>query len=332
MLSVLLLVWVVSIAPSGDTLSEPVHAQDAVAVLDPAGWGSDHVGKPVPDYMTGDECLFCHRKKVGPLWAGNVHQTTIRLVEKKDAGWKALAGNPETSEMVKMVEFILGGDSHSRYLRRGKGYGKLDMLSVSWHLNNEDGSGKLVHTKQPAWNGVEFGRACAGCHTTGVDSKKQTFSAISIDCFACHGTVELGHTKDTRLVHLSQRRVDPPRVVASICGQCHIRSGISRSTGRPFANNFIAGDNLFRDLKVELAPDKIARMNPGDRHVMENIREMVLQQEAATTCLSCHDVHGQSTDRHQELEDQDLCFVCHFPKGPRSSVKPYRRQSGTCGY
>ena len=28
--------------------------------LDPAGWGKDHVGSPVPEYVTGDECLFCH--------------------------------------------------------------------------------------------------------------------------------------------------------------------------------------------------------------------------------------------------------------------------------
>ena len=34
--------------------------------LDPAAWGSDHVGKPVPEYVTGDECLFCHRDDVGP--------------------------------------------------------------------------------------------------------------------------------------------------------------------------------------------------------------------------------------------------------------------------
>ena len=69
--------------------------------------------------------------------------------------------------MVKMIEFILGGENHSRYLRRGAGYGKLDMLSVGWHVDGGDGSGKLVHAEKPAWNGAVFGRACAGCHSTG---------------------------------------------------------------------------------------------------------------------------------------------------------------------
>ena len=40
---------------------------------DPAAWGSDHVGQNFPEYMTGDECLFCHRR-IGPSWNNNRHQ------------------------------------------------------------------------------------------------------------------------------------------------------------------------------------------------------------------------------------------------------------------
>src|SRR5437867_3363684 len=42
------------ITPSG-ALAQP---------RDPA-WGSDHIGKPLPEFASGDECLFCHRD-VGP--------------------------------------------------------------------------------------------------------------------------------------------------------------------------------------------------------------------------------------------------------------------------
>tara|TARA_B100000809_G_scaffold266074_1_gene327212 strand:+ start:696 stop:1736 length:1041 start_codon:yes stop_codon:yes gene_type:complete len=331
-LLVVAVTWGIVVVPPAGSLALQVKGQPQPEVLDPASWGSDHVGKPVPEYMTGDECLFCHRKKVGPTWSANVHQTAMRIVEKKDAGWKALAANKGTSEMATMAEYVLGGDTHSRYLRRAKGYGKLDLLSVSWDAPTDAREGRLVDSQAPKWDGEHFGKACAGCHATGVDSKKQTFSAMSIDCFACHGSVELGHTKDTRLVHLSKRRADSPRVVASLCGQCHIRSGVSRSTGFPFANNFVAGDNLFRDLEVDLSSATISGMEPGGRHVMQNIREMVLHRETETTCLSCHDVHGQSTERHQELENQKLCFVCHFKDGPRSRVKSSRRHSSTCGY
>ncbi|MBL8187601.1 MAG: hypothetical protein JNK38_06315, partial [Acidobacteria bacterium] len=28
--------------------------------LDPAAWGGNHIGKPIPEFAHGDECLFCH--------------------------------------------------------------------------------------------------------------------------------------------------------------------------------------------------------------------------------------------------------------------------------
>src|SRR5205085_2111137 len=48
--------------------------------LDPAAWGSDHVGKPIPEYVAGDECLFCHRNDVGSSWKDNRHNRTVREV------------------------------------------------------------------------------------------------------------------------------------------------------------------------------------------------------------------------------------------------------------
>src|SRR5579863_5149208 len=42
---------------------------------------NDHVGKPLPDYMTGDQCLFCHRNVVGPTWQTEPHAWTIRTTD-----------------------------------------------------------------------------------------------------------------------------------------------------------------------------------------------------------------------------------------------------------
>src|SRR5438105_8418284 len=47
--------------------------------LDPAAWGSDHIGQPLSNFTSGDECLFCHRD-VGPGWPTNRHGQTIRAV------------------------------------------------------------------------------------------------------------------------------------------------------------------------------------------------------------------------------------------------------------
>ena len=53
--------------------------------------------------------------------------------------------------------------------------------------------------------------------------------------------------------HGEQLRRDDVRAITSICAQCHVRFGKSRSTGLPYANNFIAGDNLFQDFAADFA-------------------------------------------------------------------------------
>src|SRR5215472_15693561 len=45
-----------------------------------AGARHDHVGKPLPDYMTGDQCLFCHGDVVGATWEREPHAWTAREV------------------------------------------------------------------------------------------------------------------------------------------------------------------------------------------------------------------------------------------------------------
>ena len=55
-------------------IPEPSIAQ--APIPDPGAWGGDHVGKSVPEFMTGDECLFCHRK-VGATWQRNRHYLTV---------------------------------------------------------------------------------------------------------------------------------------------------------------------------------------------------------------------------------------------------------------
>src|SRR5205807_2128167 len=154
--------------------------------------------------------------------------------------------------------------------------------------------------------------ACAGCHATAVDVKERSFAARSLDCYVCHGEVVLEHSKNTALVHLSRKRKDDARVVTSICAQCHIRTGKSRSTGLPYANNFVAGDNLFRDFQVDFSDTALAKLNPGDRHVLENIRDVVILGKEEITCLSCHEVHKQSSKKHHIVAGGggDSCLHC----------------------
>lgn len=322
-------------AASGRAANPPASGH-----LDPAAWGTDHVGQPVPEFVSGDECLFCHRRKVGATWSQNAHATTIRRAELAPDAIKALQNHPDFAGLAAHVQLVLGHDKQIRFLKRLPAYGKLSLLSVGYQPRapgprqpDAGSAGRLTSAHNPPrWNDSAFAERCAGCHATGVDPASGAFSAVSLDCFACHGDASLEHTNDASLIYLAAQRRDPAQVVISICAQCHLRVGSSRSTGRPFANNFVAGDNLFRDLDVDFRADTIAQLNPADRHVLENVRDVVLRGRQEMTCLSCHDVHQSSTAKHYEVPESAICLNCHAADQPKSVLKQYEVHSRLCGY
>jgi predicted CXXCH cytochrome family protein len=283
---------------------------------DPAAWGGDHVGKPLPEYVTGDECLFCHRNDVGPGWGKNRHQLTVRPVEADAVELAELKKVPALRPFADEVKLLLGRGQRARFLKPGKAYGHLDLLA----------------TERPHWDEKRFADRCAGCHATAVEVKTRAFAALSLDCFVCHGDVPANHAKDTTLAYLSKKRQDSPRVVTSICAQCHVRTGTSQSTGLPYPHHFVAGDNLFKDFRVDLSPEALAKVNPLDRHVLENVRDVVRLGKEDVTCLSCHDVHKGSSRKHYRLAERDACLTCHQATGPKKDVKPCEVHSTVCGY
>jgi hypothetical protein len=290
---------------------------------DSASWGSDHVGKSLPQFAGGDECLFCHRTDVGPLWAANRHNRTLRRADPDAPALAALQ-----KDEAAQVQFLLGSGRRQRFLKSATAYGKLEMFSVAF----DPAAGKLADTEVPKWDASRFADACAGCHCTAVDAKTRAFTAHSLDCFACHGDVPEKHAKDTTLVHLAKKRQDPARVVTSICAQCHLRGGKSRSTGLPYPNQFVPGDNLFRDFEANLRAERIKALNPADRHVADNVRDVVLLGKEDVSCLSCHEIHKQSSKKHHRMAVGETCWNCHTEGASKKEVKEYDVHSETCGY
>ena len=186
-------------------------------------------------------------------------------------------GNDAAAE----TRYLMGSRRITRYLRRSKEYGKLEILSTSFayrspRQTNRSAAGKmeslapvgeLKHGESLEWDKTTFGDRCAGCHATAVDAQTRAFSALSLDCFTCHGDVPLSHTADTRIVLLSSKSMEPRRT-ASICGQCHLRGGKSKSSGLPYPQTFVPGDNLFRDFRVDFSDAAIKALPPIDQHIL----------------------------------------------------------------
>src|SRR6266550_6518582 len=295
---------------------------------DPAAWGGNHIGKPIPEYIHGDECLFCHRNNIGTTWQKNAHGVTVRQGEDAPEFQAVVRRQPALSSMATQIEYFLGSRHRMRFLKKD-GYGKFALLNTQAILGPDAKVDKWIDTDKLSWDRERFGSRCAGCHSTAVDSTAKTFTAFGLDCYACHGDVTLEHTKNTSLMWLSKKRRDDARAVTSICAQCHLRLVKSRSTGLPYPNNFIAGDNLFQDYEVDFAKADDESLNPGDRHIFRNVRDVVVRGQLGTTCLTCHQVHANSTAIHSSATAGPICTDCH---GARLAVKPYTVHSTLCEY
>jgi predicted CXXCH cytochrome family protein len=326
------LVYASLVAAASGMSRLPTPAQEEKRqTLDPAAWGSNHVGKPIPEYVRGDECLFCHRNDIGTTWGKTSHGTTLRQREEAPELSKLLQSQAALSGVAGQVQFFLGSRSHVRFLKK-EGFGKLSLLSARADLRPDHQLEKLVGGDKPTWDKDRVANQCAGCHATAVDPSTRAITLYGLDCSTCHGDVSLDHTKDTSLIWLSKKRRNDAKAVTSICAQCHLRGGKSKSTGLPYANNFIAGDNLFQDYTADFARADDESLNPGDRHVWRNVREVVLYGVATPTCLSCHDVHNSSSVKHRRLPRTAMCADCHTADGPYKPAKSYTVSNQVCDY
>ncbi|MEW6128473.1 MAG: multiheme c-type cytochrome [Acidobacteriota bacterium] len=299
--------------------------------LDPTAWGKNHAGEPVPDFVTGGECLFCHRNTIGATWQKNAHGVTIQ--QREDAPqWKDIfLGQLKLAPLAKEIEFYLGSRNHLRFLKKS-GYGKFAILNTHATLDANDKVTNWTDAETPTWDKDKFANRCVGCHATGVDEKNKTFAQFGHDCYVCHGVVNLEHTNNTSLILLSKKSRTQPQVVTSICASCHLRGGTAKSTGLPYPNNFVPGDNLFQDYQVDFAKADDESLNAGDRHVYRNVRDVVIFGKTVT-CLSCHSVHGNSATKHRLTPKTAICSDCHNTEtSVYKPAKAYTVKSPLCEY
>ncbi len=299
--------------------------------LDPAAWGSNHAGKPVPEYIHGDECLFCHRNDIGPGWQKNAHGITVRQREDAPELMALLKTQPGLASLAPQIEYFMGSRHRVRFLKK-EGYGKFAILNTQAEPATDGQAPKWIDLKDPSWDKDRFANRCAGCHTTGIDAETKAFSAFGIDCYACHGVVDLNHSADTSLIFLSKKRRKDELAITSTCAQCHIRIGKSRSTGLPYPNNFVAGDNLFQDFEVDFSRADDETLNPGDRHILQNVRDIVVNGSEFPTCITCHDLHKQTSFKHRRAPRTAICADCHEAEGTIKGSKPFTVHSGLCEY
>ena len=138
--------------------------------LDPAAWGSDHVGQGVPMYMDSGECLFCHRAEVGSDLAAQQaqsHDSRARGRQPALAALKADAASKSVGRRSAAADGRRAGTAVPQTvagLRQGR-----HAVAPSPRLAAA-AAPKLEKTANPHWDAEAFAKECAGCHTTAVQS------------------------------------------------------------------------------------------------------------------------------------------------------------------
>jgi hypothetical protein len=160
-----------------------------------------------------------------------------------------------------------------------------------------------------AWQENVFEKQCVGCHTTAVNPQTGQFSSIGLDCYSCHGSVPEDHATKKGTALLSRTRPNADKEVISICGSCHLRGGVSQTSGRPYPYAFIAGDDLFKDFKVDLNRDSKAKIDSSDSHVYLKTRA-VMQGGSDKSCVDCHRIHAPPEGRKGGAPE--FSEVCHY--------------------
>lgn len=306
------------------------NAQAADKQRDPAAWGDDHVDKKLPLFTEGGECLFCHRSESISKWDQNAHQRTMRLATPDEPAMKALAEVDDLKPILDDVWLVLGGDKHARYLKKSEKYGQVEILPAKWHAT--ESGGEITGTESAQWDPDHFAQNCAGCHASGVDRETLAYQAVAHDCFVCHGEVPTTHTANPEEALFAKNAQHTPEVQTAICASCHVRTGTSKATGRPYPTNFVPGDNLFKDFQIDFSDEAIAALNPIDAHVLMNVRDVAVRGITSETCMTCHDVHDQNTESHELLKTRQDCYICHQENVRKSEVPPFDVHSDICEY
>jgi hypothetical protein len=146
-------------------------------------------------YVGSEECKFCHLEHYDS-WTTTLHSRTIQDVTKnRDALIVEIdpeliradlkTQNVPTDKLyipkAEEIKYTVGMQWKQGFLVEKNGI--LYVAPIQYNAR----TGQWFAYKEDGWDQRPWSKRCGGCHTTGVDIEKDTFSESSVGCEACHG-------------------------------------------------------------------------------------------------------------------------------------------------
>ncbi|MBT3435467.1 MAG: hypothetical protein HOE85_01565 [Nitrospinaceae bacterium] len=233
--------------------------------------------------------------------------------------------------MRKKALYTIGNQWKQRYITKIDD--ELYILPAQYNLE----SGRWVPYHPNNWKERPWLKNCGGCHVTGLDYEKKTFSETGVGCEACHGPGDK-HV-DAKPGEFAQHIVNPSNLpvgaAVQVCGSCHTR-GKDKTKKHGYPMGYKPGKTLFAYYnEVKPGKDKKRFWPSGDsksHHQQYLDWKQSRHAKEGVTCISCHTVHstGSATRYQTRLPGNTLCMSCHQQLKQNPSLSHSIHDFGSC--
>jgi hypothetical protein len=219
---------------------------------------------------------------------------------------------------IDEILYTIGSQWKQRFLVK-----KDDTLFISPIQYNAD-THRWVNYHENDWDKRPWLLKCGGCHATGVDLEKNTFSEPGVACEACHGKGSWhAALPKTAVFEKRQTIVNPAKltmgVAVQICGSCHNRGKSTKVKGGGWPVGYSPGKALeayYKSTSFEVGDVKHVYANEFSKGHHQQFIDWSNSKHAieGVTCTSCHYVHqiGIPPTRSQTLSaGSNQCLSCH---------------------
>ena len=183
---------------------------------------------------------------------------------------------------------------------------------------------RWVNYHRKDWDKRPWLKKCGGCHATGVDIDKQTYSELAVACEACHGKGSWhAALPKTAVFEKRQTIINPAKltmgVAVQICGSCHNRGHATQYKGAGWPVGYEPGKALeayYQSTTFAAGDVKHVYANEFSKGHHQQFIDWQMSKHAkeGVTCTSCHFVHqiGVPPTRSQTMSaGSSQCFECH---------------------
>lgn len=222
---------------------------------------------------------------------------------------------PKESE----IKYTIGSQWKQRFLVEKAG--KLYISPIQYNADTH----RWVNYHEKDWDKRPWIKKCGGCHSTGANLEKNTFSEPGVACEACHGKGSW-HAALPKTAVFEKRKtiVNPAKltmgVAVQICGSCHNRGHATKVKGAGWPVGYEPGKSLeayYQSTSYAAGDVKHVYANEFSKGHHQQYIDWVQSQhyKEGVTCTSCHYVHqiGIPPTRSQTLSaGSKQCFSCHI--------------------